>query len=177
MCKWGCLWRGQTPYDQKAELNPLFIKCHFNPSSVNFIKCLCRYLPRHLKDLSLFLLHSTEARKSWCLIFYWNNWNTEILTEMTKLFMCIILSSNLRPCKSCLLKDLDPSNLLKITLELCPRAWGLISLHQNTRLLMEADTALHSRWGGKEEGLSSPSALPQPPQLSQQGAGGCPMPG
>lgn len=117
MCKWGCLWR--DPVWSESWAKPSFLEWRFNTSSVNFIKCLCWYLPWHLRDLSLFLLHSTEARKVWCLIFHWNYWNREILTEMTKLFKCIILSSNLRLCKSNPLKDLDPNNLLKITLKLC----------------------------------------------------------
>lgn len=163
MCKWGCLWRGQTLYNQKAELNPLFLKWHFNTGSVNFIKCLCWYLPCHVRDFSLFLLHSTEARKGWCLIFHWNHWNREILTEMTKLFKCVILSSNSRLCKSSPLKDLGPNNLLKITLKLCIRVWGLTPLLLDTLVLLETDTALHSRWGGKDVGANCCSCSPAPP--------------
>lgn len=92
--------------------------------------------------MSYFLLERLEQRNF--------NW------EMTKPFKCIIRSSNLRLCKSSPLKDLDPSNLPKITLKFCIRAWGLTSLHLDALLLMETDIALHSRWGG-EGGWSQPA--------------------
>lgn len=76
----------------------------------------------------------------------------EILTVMTKLLKCIILSSNLRLCKTGPMKDLDPSILSKIVLKLCSRAveldfpaWGCTLINR-----LEADPALHIelRWEG-----------------------------
>jgi len=41
---------------------------------------------------------------------------------MTKLFKCVIPSTNIRLCKISPLRDLDPSNLPKIVLKLCSGA-------------------------------------------------------